>query len=96
LIARPDPVHLTPFTFFGNTILYGKNSPPSAYCAYGDCTVNIGFHEEAHTYQYQVLGPFYAPVYMLNGGFSGPSVNPLEQSAQFYGRNHGQEGWWPW
>jgi hypothetical protein len=80
----------------GNAILYGENSPPWKPGAYGDNSVNIGFHEEAHTYQYQVLGPFYAPAYLLNGGFSGPSGNPLEQAAQVYGRNRGQGGWWPW
>ena len=80
----------------GNTILYGSNSPPWKPGAYGDNSVNIGFHEEAHTYQYQALGPFYAPVYLLNGGFSGPARNPLEQAAQVYGRNRGQGGWWPW
>nr|VFJ66174.1 MAG: RHS repeat-associated core domain-containing protein [Candidatus Kentron sp. DK] len=78
----------------GNTILYGSNTPPWRFGAYGDPSVNIGSHEEAHTYQYQALGPFYAPVYMLSGGFSGPSGNPLEQAAQDYGSNQG--GWWPW
>ncbi|RLA13394.1 MAG: hypothetical protein DRQ59_05405, partial [Gammaproteobacteria bacterium] len=33
----------------GNTILYGSNSPPWKNGAYGDKSVNIGFHEEAHT-----------------------------------------------
>ncbi len=80
----------------GNTILYGSNSPPWKPGAYGDNSVNIGFHEEAHTYQYQALGLFYAPVYLLNGRFSGPVGNPLEQAAQVYGRNRGQGGWWPW
>jgi len=40
--------------------------------------------------------PFYAPVYLLNGGFSGPAGNPFEQAAQVYGRNLGQGEWWPW
>ena len=47
---------------------------------------NIGYHEEAHTYQYQQYGPFYLPAYMLNGGFSGPLNNHFEREAQDYGR----------
>ncbi len=78
----------------GNSIIYGTESPPHKLGAYNDYTVNIGYHEEAHTYQYQILGPFYGPTYLLNGGFSGPENNTLEESAQNYGRGDG--GWWPW
>lgn len=78
----------------GNAIVYGQNSPPWDSGAYGHPNVNIGLHEKAHTLQYQVLGPFYGPVYLLNGGFSGPNGNPLEQAAQDYGNNKGS--WWPW
>jgi len=74
----------------GNTISYGKSSNGGLlmdqYQSYGDPTVNIGYHEEAHTYQYQQYGPFYLPAYMLNGGFSGPLNNHFESEAQDYGR----------
>src|SRR5687768_13613132 len=40
----------------GNVILYGRNSPPWKYGAYGDPNVNVGLHEKAHTYQWQALG----------------------------------------
>jgi hypothetical protein len=34
---------------------------------------------QGHTYQYQILGPFFLPVYFLNGG---PDANkPFEQAA---------------
>lgn len=78
----------------GNVIMYGRNSPPSEYGAYGDPTVNVGLHERAHTYQAQVLGPLFGPVYMLTGGFSGPPRNPFERAAQEHGSGRG--GWWPW
>ena len=64
--------------------------------------VFVGDHEEAHTYQYQVLGIFYAPVYMLSGGFVGPDGytqaigNSLENAAQDYGMNKQGQNWWPW
>ena len=54
----------------------------------------VGLHEKAHTLQYQVLGPLYGPIYLLNGGFSGPGGNSFEQAAQDYGSGRGS--WWPW
>jgi hypothetical protein len=78
----------------GNTISYGKGTAPDHCGAYGDPTVNIGRHEEAHTWQYQVLGPLFIPVYFICGGVSGPCGNPLEQAAQDFGRGSGS--WWPW
>jgi hypothetical protein len=84
----------------GNSILYGEESPPTKNYAYGDPNVNIGKHEQAHTYQYQALGPLFAPTYMAAGGFpdparrSGKLGNALEDAAQRYGG--GQGSWWPW
>ena len=77
----------------GNTICYAGGVNPTDYGAYGDPTVEIGRHEEAHTYQSQALGIFFLPVYFLNGGISGPSRNPFESAAQDYGR--GGSDWWP-
>ncbi|MCW8195812.1 hypothetical protein F6455_13540 [Proteobacteria bacterium 005FR1] len=77
----------------GNTISYGCGSGPEKYGAYGDRQAQIGLHEQAHTFQYQLLGPFFFPVYMLFGGFSGPAGNPLERAAQDYAKGIGS--WWP-
>ncbi|WP_141730774.1 hypothetical protein [Oligoflexus tunisiensis] len=76
----------------GNTISYGKGTAPDHFGAYGDNTVNLGLHEQAHTWQYQILGPFFVPVYFLVGGIT--VRNPLEQAAQSFGRGKGS--WWPW
>jgi len=85
----------------GNAILYGAEQPPERPGAYGDLSVkNVGKHEQAHTYQYQALGPLFGPAYMLAGGFSGPTDpsgrpgNVFEDAAQRYGS--GQGSWWPW
>jgi hypothetical protein len=78
----------------GNTISYGKGTAPDHFGAYGDPTVNIGRHEEAHTWQYQLLGPFFIPIYFICGGIVGPQRNPLEYAAQNFGRGTGS--WWPW
>ena len=79
---------------FGNTISYGAGTGPDDMGAYGDYSVNVGLHEEAHTYQFQVYGIFYGPAYLLSGGFLSPnqygefdtSLNHFEQEAQDYGR----------
>ncbi len=78
----------------GNTISYGRGLGPEHQGAYGDASVNLGRHEEAHTLQYQLLGPLFIPVYFLCGGISGPDRNPLEKAAQNFGRGSGS--WWPW
>jgi hypothetical protein len=54
--------------------------------------VHLGKHEEAHTWQYQVLGPFFLPVYLAT--LLLPSPTPFERAADNYA-HHG-EGWWPW
>jgi hypothetical protein len=79
---------------FGNTIVYGRNSPPDRNGAYGNDAVNVGRHERAHTYQYQALGPAFGLAYLLAGGFCGPDRNAFERAAQQYGAGCGS--WWPW
>ena len=54
-------------------------------------TVHLGKHEEAHTRQYQVLGPFFLPVYALTMLL--PSPTPFERAADEYAKNG--RGWWP-
>ena len=54
-------------------------------------TVHIGKHEEAHTWQYQVLGPFFLPVYALTMLL--PSPTPFERAADVYAQTG--RGWWP-
>ena len=74
----------------GNAISYSKEKPPWENKAYGDPSVYYGFHEEAHTYQSQVLGPAFIPNYLLNR-------QAFEQAAQSYGKGPEHGGhWWPW
>lgn len=54
-------------------------------------TVHLGKHEEAHTRQYQVLGPFFLPVYALTMLL--PSPTPFERAADEYAKSG--RGWWP-
>ena len=61
----------------------------SAPCAME--TVHVGKHEEAHTWQYQVLGPFFLPVYALTMLL--PSPTPFERAADLYAKSG--SGWWP-
>jgi hypothetical protein len=53
--------------------------------------VHVGKHEEAHTWQYQVLGPFFLPLYALTMLL--PSPTPLEHAADLYAKTG--RGWWP-
>lgn len=78
----------------GNTISYGPGTGPCDYGAYGDCEVQLGLHEQAHTWQFQLLGPFFIPIYFIVGGLRGPTHNPLERAAQEFARGRGS--WWPW
>ena len=58
---------------------------------YGDArTLPVGRHEAAHTFQYQLLGPLFVPVYLCCGGIS--ARNPLEQAANAYAAGG---HWWP-
>ena len=51
----------------------------------------IGKHEQAHTLQSMVWGPFSFPAYFLNGGIS--ADNPMEKAADAYAFTG--RGWWP-
>ncbi|MEM6405557.1 MAG: hypothetical protein AAF669_03030 [Pseudomonadota bacterium] len=76
----------------GNTVHYSEQSYPDKMGAYGNPDVNVGLHEAAHTYQYQVLGILFLPVYLILGGAN--KNNRLEQAAQRYATHEGS--WWPW
>jgi hypothetical protein len=52
----------------------------------------VGMHEQGHTYQSQVLGPFFLPAYFLIGGFG--RFNPFENAADINALTG--QGWWPW
>jgi len=52
--------------------------------------VNTGIHEEAHTYQAEVLGPLFYPFYFMYGGIS--KINPFENAADNY---YLGGPWWP-
>ena len=49
-------------------------------------------HERAHTYQYEVLGVLFLPLYLLSGGIS--ARNRFEQAADRYAKTGA--GWWPY
>jgi RHS repeat-associated protein len=49
-------------------------------------TTDVGTHEEGHTYQYEVLGPLFVPIWLILGGPSGG--NPLETGADAYATGH--------
>lgn len=53
--------------------------------------VELARHKEAHTYQYQVLGPLFLPVYALTQIL--PSPTPFERAADIYAKTG--TGWWP-
>ena len=60
---------------------------------FSDCDfVHLGRHEEAHTYQYQVLGPAFLLVYWIAG--IGRTVSALGHAADRYALTGA--GWWPW
>ncbi len=53
--------------------------------------INLAVHEQAHVYQYMVLGPLFLPTYLLCGGIS--VANPFERAADRYALTG--HGWWP-
>ncbi len=77
----------------GNVVLSTHGwGPGNTRIAYG-VLQNIGLHEQAHTLQYQALGPFFGPAYLVSGGaFSTNSL--FERSATRYATTG--KGWWPW
>jgi hypothetical protein len=79
----------------GNVELY-RDALPGTYTSryndpYGPLIVQFRWHEMAHTFQNQLLGVFFLPVYLLNGGIS--ASNPFENSADNYATHTGS--WWP-
>jgi hypothetical protein len=74
----------------GNVQLYMGGATPKTigrHYAPGLRDIFLGDHEEAHTHQYQVLGPAFAPLYLFYGGFR--TANPFETSADYYGAHQG-------
>jgi RHS repeat-associated protein len=78
----------------GNVILYHEAVPSDIVPRYDySANVRLGTHERGHTYQGQVLGPLFGPVYLLSGGaFTGRS--PFEIAADNFAGGSGS--WWPW
>lgn len=54
--------------------------------------VPVGKHENGHTHQYEVFGPFFMPLYLLEGGPQ--ASNPFERSADEWALGTGT--WAPW
>ena len=57
----------------GNTIHYFGSSYPNQERNSGyddEIKINLGKHEQEHTYQYQTWGPLFLPAYIYNGGIS--------------------------
>lgn len=78
----------------GNIVLYSHHCAPDTETTgmYGDSRcLRIGKHEQAHTLQYQLLGPLFLPVYLCCGGIS--ARNPFERAANDYAAGG---HWWPW
>jgi hypothetical protein len=44
-------------------------------------TADLVMHESHHARQYEVLGPFYLPIYLWLHARRGYAANPLEQEA---------------
>jgi RHS repeat-associated protein len=85
---------------FGHVELFSGVDPtwtftrdvPSPYTGlYGFSMEN---HEDAHTIQADVTGPFFLPVYLLSALFNGWSTNPFETQADYYAK-YGQSAL-PW
>jgi len=69
----------------GNVQIFPAGTDPATYSSfsYGSpVPINIGLHEEGHTFQYQVFGPAFLPAYALSGGIS--ASNPFELAANRY------------
>ncbi len=76
----------------GNVQLFYAAVPSDPVPRYsGTSYVILGTHEAAHTYQSQLLGPLFFPVYLLTGGIS--KKNPFENAADNYAAGTGS--WWP-
>lgn len=69
---------------FGNVVIYTTGSHPDGITpSYdGEYRINFGTHEEAHTFQYQYMGPLFPFIYLLNG--FADQENFLEDAADKY------------
>jgi len=76
----------------GNSMLFGNEIPTNPDGSdkiyqdspYTHLAIPLGPHEEAHTLQAQVLGPFFLPAYFLKGGVG--AGNSWEVGADHYAR----------
>jgi hypothetical protein len=76
----------------GNVVLATRGWEPEAALTVYGVFQQVGPHEEAHTRQYEVLGPFFGLAYLLlPGAFTARS--PFERAATLYATGLG--GWWP-
>lgn len=79
----------------GNVQLFTNGMDPSSSDSQrydgGPGAVPVGLHEQAHTYQNQLLGPFFLPAYFFRGGIT--SHNPFENAADNFAQKIGS--WWP-
>lgn len=69
----------------GNVQIFPAGTDPTTYSGFfcgSSAPINIGLHEEGHTFQYQVFGPTFLPAYFLSGGIS--ASNPFELAANRY------------
>jgi hypothetical protein len=77
------------YDMYGNPIGPGSILWNSPYTNLSDFT--IGAHEESHTLQAYILGPFFLPVWAATGGVWRPS--PLETQADIHAAGGDA---WPW
>jgi hypothetical protein len=79
---------------FGNVVNYAPGFRPNDFLPTydGTATVRLASHERAHTYQSQILGPFFIPAYVLGEIFrqpgAGGSYNPFELAADDYAKSN--------
>ena len=92
--AARGPVRVSPMTISGGAPGVTRRSVADTACTYAPS--NISLRKQDHTYQTQLLGPFYVPVYRLVGGRTGPEGNPTEAAAQEFARTRDCWSWWQW
>lgn len=103
LVFRRFPIGPAGALVLGNVILLSAESLDVRVRSYRSrargargAAIRLGDHERAHTYQYQVLGPFFLPAYLLLGWLRGGVIsahNPFEAAADRYALTG--RGWWP-
>ena len=82
ILGSPLNVNGRAFTI-GNVQVYGATGPDASVRSYSGKRVNLGRHEEAHTYQAQALGlGGYVGAHLALG--LGQNSNPLELAADRY------------